>query len=241
MTAVATTDHQLTLQALRHAQNLAELQGIKQRHGEKAVRWAWNQLSDRERHALKAIADGHQLKHQNQLQQSAAEPPQQERQAEPATAQQERAQSAQSERQPQDSLWSKSAEVAELEKQLEDVALDDSLSDTERDERQAEVFEQWLAADKENQAQRLKRYMLQALQKRGQQRVRGTFATVFQQRRSQIRPNCTAGELPEHFQRVTVEPRQSELSQAYKQAQQQGQDFPWAYETAETVLTIRFK
>jgi len=281
MTAVATTDHQLTLQALRHAQNLAELQGIKQRHGETAVREAWKQLSDRERHALKAIADGHQLKHQNQLQQpqqSAAELPQQERQAEPATAQQDRAQSAPSERQPQDSLWGKSAEVAELEKQLEDVALDDSLSEAERDERQAELFEQWLAADadwerrleaaayaancaereadsikqmrndlkqrqasKENQAQRLKRYMLQALQKRGQQRVRGTFATVFQQRRSQIRPNCTAEELPEQFQRVTVEPRQSELSQAYKQAQQQGQDFPWAYETTETALTIRFK
>ena len=268
MTAVATTDHQLTLQALRHAQNLAELQGIKQRHGEKAVRWAWNQLSDRERHALKAIADGHQLKHQNQLQQpqqSAAEPPQQERQAEPATTQQDRAQSAPSERQPQDSLWGKSAEVAELESQLEDIALDDSLSDTERDERQAELFEQWLAADadwerrleaaayaancaereadsikqmrndlkrrqtsKENQAQRLKHYMLQALQKRGQQRVRGTFATVFQQRRSQVRPNVPAEELPEQFQRVSVEPRQSELSQAYKQAQQQGQDFPWA-------------
>jgi len=94
---------------------------------------------------------------------------------------------------------------------------------------------------KENQAQRLKHYMLQALQKRGQQRVRGTFATVFQQRRSQIRPNCTAEELPQQFQRVTVEPRQSELSQAYKQAQQQGQDFPWAYETAETVLTIRLR
>ena len=130
MTAIATTDHQLTLQALRHAQNLAELQGIKQRHGETAVREAWKQLSDRDRQALKAIAEGHQLKHQNQLQQlqqSAAELPQQERRAEPATAQQDQAQSASSERQPQDSLWGKSAEVAELENQLEDVALDDSL------------------------------------------------------------------------------------------------------------------
>ncbi|MGV2831986.1 siphovirus Gp157 family protein [Myxosarcina sp. GI1(2024)] len=90
-----------------------------------------------------------------------------------------------------------------------------------------------------NSANKLKQYILLAMQQRGESKVKGKYSTIYQQTRQPVVLKVAAAELPEEYQRIKVEAKLNDIKQALKTSKN---GFPWAdWGETETSLIIRIK
>ena len=94
-------------------------------------------------------------------------------------------------------------------------------------------------ASKLNSANKLKQYILLAMQQRGETKIKGKYSTIYQQTRQPLILRVAPEELPQEFQRVKVEPKINELKQALKTSNGNLPYCDWG--TTETSLVIRIK
>lgn len=93
---------------------------------------------------------------------------------------------------------------------------------------------------KVNSSNKLKQYILLAMQERGETKIKGTYSTIYQQTRQPVVLKVAPEELPEEYQRVKVEAKVSDIKQALKTTSKD--DFPWAdWGKTETSLVIRIR
>lgn len=88
-------------------------------------------------------------------------------------------------------------------------------------------------------AERLKQYILLAMQQRGETKVKGKYSTIYQQSRQPVILRVQPEELPEEFQRIKVEPKLNELKQALKANDGKLPYCDWG--KTESSLVIRIK
>jgi hypothetical protein len=89
-----------------------------------------------------------------------------------------------------------------------------------------------------NSAQKLKHYILLAMQARGKGKIQGKYSTIYQQTRNPLILNVPPEELPQQYQRVKVEAKINDLKQALKE----NNNLPYCrWGEAETSLVIRIK
>jgi hypothetical protein len=247
---VANTDINRIVQELNSANTLSELTEIKSHYGEAAVREAWSTLSEQEKAEITAIAQGKQTEEK-----STTKPKQSNSlwgktrdllELEDALTNidlDENLKEEEKEAQRQEifSQWIESNE--DWQQKIEAAGYATKCIDKEVEALKSMVDDlRERQAVKKAESERLKRYLLIAIQQRGLSKVKGKYSTIYQQTRKPIPPSVQPSELPSQYQKVSIEARLSKLKESYKEATKNGEDFQWAYEAKpETNLVIRVK
>jgi hypothetical protein len=94
-----------------------------------------------------------------------------------------------------------------------------------------------LAAQAENRAAALRRYLTHEMLRTGRTRVEGVRAKLSLRRKPpQVVLHCQPEELPEQFVRVTCEPRLAEIRKALKES-----ELPWASLSEEVEFSLQIR